>query len=235
MQGRSLPHGPRQEAKPLSASGLAQFTSRQRTTCKKHPRLWLRSFSLPISCPGAFAFFCLRVSQRGNFLGLPSSCPCPAPCLPQLLPHPPPPPPPAASLLLLLRCSPSPPGEGTMQRRAAREKPGGSPHGVLPPVPSCPSTGRRPRAGVMGLAALRRGRGIRGRLPVVPQPACRWSGRGRRGPPHTPRAGAAKAGRPARTASSFWVVQPRDPPRRGSGSSGSMDAARFTQAVKLIN
>lgn len=28
---------------------------------------------------------------------------------------------------------------------------------------------------------------------------------------------------------------PRDPPRRGSGSSGSMDAARFTQAVKLIN
>lgn len=71
MQGKSLPQGPRQAAKPLSASGLAQFTSRPATTWEKHPRLQLKSFSLPVSCPGAFVCFCLRVSQRGNFLAYP--------------------------------------------------------------------------------------------------------------------------------------------------------------------
>lgn len=43
----SLPQGPGQEAKPLSAPGLAQFTNRQRTTWEKHPRLRPKSFSLP--------------------------------------------------------------------------------------------------------------------------------------------------------------------------------------------
>lgn len=104
----SLPQGPGQEAKPLSAPGLAQFTNRQRTTWEKHPRLRPKSFSLP-------------------------QCLC----------------------VLLLKA-------------AARGVGGG---GVL-----------------------------WGRLPVIPQPACCRSRRGRRGCPRPPL-------NPAHTASSFGIPE----------------------------
>lgn len=130
----SLPQGPGQEAKPLSAPGLAQFTNRQRTTWEKHPRLRPKSFSLP-------------------------QCLC----------------------VLLLKA-------------AARGVGGGG--GAL---------GSSPRYSTAGL------------LPVKERET--------RVSPTPPQPGAHR----------LVLWDPRDPPRRGSGSSGSMDAARFTQAVKLIN